>query len=194
MKKLLTSLSAALVIASASIGTTYAAPTAQLSGGYTLVELAPGFVSALTSLNVRPGQVLPGALVSVAYFPITSGRLDLANAKGEVAHSGGLSLTAGNTRVELTDFIIDTTGTPRLTGLVTANNSIVGRIPLFNIALPASLTLPLAAPAANQQFVLHEARLTLTSDAATALNGAFNVTAFAAGLAIGSAAINGNVR
>ncbi len=192
MKKML--LSAMIAATFAVSGIAQAAPSAKISSGYTLVELAPSFVSALTSLNVAPGQVLPGILGSVAYFPITGGRIDLSNAKGEIPHGGGLSLTAGSTKVELTDFIINTTGaSPQLTGIVSANGSIVGRIPLFNVALPPELRLPLAAPAAEQAFLLHGARLTLTAEAATALNGAFGVTAFASGFAIGVAAVSANI-
>jgi hypothetical protein len=191
MKKLLISTIAATF---ALTGVAQAAPSAKISNGYTLVELAPTFVTALTSLNVAPGQVLPGILGGVAYFPITGGRIDLANAKGEIPHAGGLSLTAGSTKVELTDFIITTLGAaPQLTGIVTANGSVVGRIPLFNVALPAELRLPLAAPAAEQAFLLHGARLTLTAEAAGALNGAFGVTAFASGFGIGVAAVNANI-
>ena len=63
-----------------------AAPTAQIYSGYTLVELLPGFVDALTSLQIAPSKALPATLYQrIAYFPITGGRLDAANAKGEVA-------------------------------------------------------------------------------------------------------------
>ena len=66
-----------------------ASPTAQINSGYTLVELAPSFVGALTSLGVAPSKVLPGTLHQrIALFPITGGRLDASNAKGEVPHSG----------------------------------------------------------------------------------------------------------
>src|SRR5512145_1319338 len=158
-----------------------AAPTAQIRDGYTLVELLPEFVGALNSLGIAPSKVLPATLYQrIAYFPITGGRLDAANAKGEVPHSGGLTLTRGGTQVVLTDFIIDTTSTPKLTGIVTANGSIVGRIPLFNLALPP-LGLPLQLPAGPETLLIEGNRVTLTAEAATALNGAFGTTAFTPG-------------
>jgi hypothetical protein len=82
------------------------------------------------------------------------------------------------------DFNIELTGTPGLTGLVVANGTVVGRIRLFDIALPAGITLPLR-PVANRFFDLDGARLTLNSGAATALNGVFGITAFAGGFPIG---------
>jgi hypothetical protein len=170
-----------------------AAPTAQITGGYTLVEPSSAFTGALSQLQLQLSKVVPGAVSQVLYFPITSGRLDTSNAKGEVGHSGGLTLTRGSTTVNLTDFVIDTTGaTPRLTGLVTAGGSLVGRIPLFDITLPAGLRTPLTLPAAPNTAPIEGSQLRLTGDAATALNGAFGVTAFSAGIPIGVASIYAN--
>jgi hypothetical protein len=171
-----------------------AAPTVQLNGGYTLVELFPEFVTALTTLGIAPSKNLPATLHNrIALFPITGGRIDAANARAEIPHAGGLRLTRGATTVALTDFVIDTTGTaPTLTGLVSANGSIVGRAPLFAIALPPGIVLPLALPAGPEQLLVEGNRLTLTAEAAAALNGAFGTAAFAAGTGIGIASVYGN--
>jgi hypothetical protein len=179
---------------SAAVSPAMAAPTAQINGGYTLVELLPGFVDALTSLGIAPSKNLPGTLYQrIGFFPITGGRIDAANARGQIPHSGGLTLTKGETRVNLTDFIIDTTGTaPVLTGIVTANGSIVGRIPLFNLALPAGITLPLVLPPGPEILLIEGNRMTLTQEAATALNGVFATTAFPAGFDVGIASVYGN--
>ena len=170
-----------------------AAPTAQIYSGYTLVELLPGFVDALTSLQIAPSKNLPATLYQrIAYFPITGGRLDAANAKGEVPHSGGLKLTRGATQVIISDFIIDTaSAAPRLTGIVTANGSIVGRIPLFNLQLPA-LTLPLTLPPGPEVLLIEGSKVTLTQEAATALNGVFGTNAFVGGFNVGIASVYGN--
>ncbi|MEP7276861.1 MAG: hypothetical protein ABI812_10930 [Betaproteobacteria bacterium] len=56
-----------------------------------------------------------------------------------------MKLTRTTTEVVLSDFIIDTSSAPKLTGIVTVNGSVVGPIPLFNLALPAQ-TLPLVLP------------------------------------------------
>ena len=171
---------------------TSAAPTAQINSGYTLVELLPEFVGALGSLGIAPSKVLPGTLHQrIAFFPITGGRLDASNARGEVPHSGGLSLTKGATQVVISDFIIETTSSPRLTGIVTANGTIVGRIPLFNLALP-QLVLPLQLPPGPETLLIEGNRVTLTAEAATALNGAFGTTAFTPGFNIGIASVYAN--
>lgn len=171
-----------------------AAPTAKITGGYTLVEFLPEFIGALGSLQIAPTKVLPATLYQrIGYFPITGGRIDAATAKGEVPHSGGLALTRGNTQVVLSDFIIDTaSGTPKLTGLVTANGSVAGRVPLFDIALPPGIALPLTLPPGPEILLIEGNRLTLTADAAVALNALFTTTAFVPGFAIGIASVYGN--
>jgi hypothetical protein len=191
-KKVRTAITAAGIALAMAVPVASAAPTAQVKDGYTLVELLPDFVTALTSLGIAPSKVLPATLYQrIAYFPITGGRIDAANAKGEVPHSGGLTLTRGGTQVAISDFIIDTTSAPRLTGIVTANGSIVGRIPLFNLALPP-LVLPLQLPAGPETLLIEGSRVTLTSEAATALNGAFGTTAFTPGFHIGIASVYAN--
>jgi hypothetical protein len=188
-----TTLAAFGLAASVAVSPASAAPTAQIYSGYTLVEFLPGFVDALTSLYIAPSKNLPGTLYQgVAYFPITAGRLDAANAKGEVAHSGGLTLTHDSAQVVLSDFIIDTAGaTPRLTGIVTANGTLVGRIPLFNLALPP-LELPLVLPPGPETLLIQGSRVTLTQEAATALNGAFATYAFVPGFNVGIASVYAN--
>lgn len=133
-------------------------------------------MAPVKSARIRAGQ---------ARFPIPAAEIDLNTASGEVWHTGGLALSAGNTRVELTLFIIDTTvsGAPVLTGLVKANETVVGRLPLFNLVLPA-LPLPLEV---NRILTIPDVKLTLSEEAAGALNSVFNVTAFTEGFDIGVA-------
>ena len=191
-RKMRTAVVAAGIALSVAAPVASAAPTAQVRDGYTLVELLPEFVTALGSLGIAPSKLLPATLYQrIAFFPITGGRIDASNAKGEVPHSGGLTLTRGGTQVVISDFIIDTTSTPKLTGSVTANGSIVGRIPLFNLALPA-LALPLQLPAAPETLLIEGNRVTLTAEAASALNGAFGTTAFSPGFNIGIASVYAN--
>jgi hypothetical protein len=155
--------------------------------GSTRVALGSVFVGALGSLGVTPGVIFPTTIEGgVANFPIESGILELATAKGEINHSGGLTLSAGGTTVRLTSFLIDTTGAaPVITGLVAANDAVVGRIPLFNL-IPEGLTLPLSAGAG----ALRGVRVELNETAAGALNAVFGVTAFTAGFPIGTAEVN----
>jgi hypothetical protein len=157
-----------------------AAPTASFATGATTLTPATAFTSALTSRNVTIAPIKGTKLK----FPVNGGRADLANARAEISHSGGVTLKSATVTVELSNFIIDTTSTPTLTGLVVVNGSVVGRIALFKVALP-TLTLPLTAP--QQKLNIPGNTLTLTAAAASALNGAFSVSAFAENAAIGPA-------
>ena len=176
-----------------------AAPSLQLTKGATEVALYASFVDALGSLGVTPGNVLPGSLIPTTNsakiaFPIPTGELDASGPKVEILHSGGLTLTAGDTRVALTSFIIENLGgNLRLTGVVKANDTIVGRIPLFRVVLTqAPEVVPTSGGAAHLS--IKGARLTLTDAAAKALNGVFGVTAFKQGFPIGVAKVNATVR
>ncbi len=168
----------------------YGQQTRTVESGRTSVTLSSTFTSALQSLNVTPGVVAPTHIWDgVASFPITGGALDLDTAFGNILHSGGLTLAAGNTHVRLQSFIIDTTApAPVLTGLVVVKGKLVGRVPLFNVVPPAGLTLPLK-PDDCVLLKLNGVELTLTSTAASALNSIFSVSAFAPGLDIGTARV-----
>ncbi len=179
----------ALMAAVVLVGTSAASAqkTDTIEGGRTTVTLAGSFVSALGTLGVTPGTVSPtelrGAKVN---FPITGGAIDLDTASAQILHSGGLTLTAGNNEVKLQSFIIDTTGTqPMITGLVVVNGKLLGRVALFNLALPSGLTLPLTP--SYGVLDLKEVGVTLTATAASALNSVFGITALAGGLDIGTA-------
>lgn len=183
-----------------------AAPSVQLTLGVTQVALSRDFVGALGALGVTPDNVLPGALYTTSRgarvaFPIPTGELDGNGPKLEILHSGGLTLTAGNTRVALTSFIIENIGEDgrlQLTGVVKANDTIVGRIPLFDIALTQAPSL--SDPAKRGLFGIRSAQLsikganvTLTETAAGALNGVFGVSAFTPGFPIGVAEVSARV-
>lgn len=137
--------------------------------GYTQVVIAPDTVAALTSLGVAPGVVPPGRLASAdplsIRFPITG----FAPRNLRIAHSGGVTLTAGATTVTITDLFIDL-GRGRVSGDVAG----IGRADLFDLG-------------GSDRGDLRAAELVLTADTAGALNGAFGVEAFTEGLLFGYA-------
>jgi hypothetical protein len=184
------SLVVAVVCSFAVASAPQAAPTLSLGHGDTSVKLDPVFVGALQSLSVTPSAIGASRIKDgVAFFPVIDGDFDFGTAKGEISHRGGLVLKAADTFVELADFIIDTSGPiPILTGKVIVNDNFVARIPLFDLALPA-LTLPLAAPRGWGRLTVPGVKVTLNAGAATALNGAFSVTAFTGGIPIGEATV-----
>jgi hypothetical protein len=173
--------------------TAFAQNTKTVEYGFTTVKLSSTFTGALGSLGVSPGVVWPTRLSEsgTASFPITGGAIDLDTASGNVLHSGGLTLTAGGIETRLQSFIIDTTtsGAPVITGLVIAGNQLVGRVPLFNLTLPADFSLPISAKR-GFELSLKGVGVTLTSQAAAALNGVYSVTAFTEGLNIGTADVS----
>jgi hypothetical protein len=162
--------------------------------GNTSVSLNAALINALNTLQVQPGAIGEATLRrGVASFPISGGAADLGSVKLEITHQGGLSFTAGNTIVELTDFVItNLRGEPTLTGLVQVNDNLVARIPLFRLQLSS---LPsVRGTNAQRQLSIQQVRVTLTRPAADALNQAFGVTAFREGLRIGTARVNGRIR
>ena len=162
--------------------------TATIEGGRTTVTLASGFVSSLQELGVTPGTVSPTRLHDgVVNFPVTGGAIDLDTAASQILHSGGLTFTAGQTKVTLQSFIIDTTKTPMISGLVSVDGKLLGRMPLFDLALPSGISLPLKPW--DGRIVLKGVGVTLDAAAAQALNNVYHVSAFKAGFSIGTAKV-----
>ena len=166
-----------------------AAPTVGTYGGTTTVELDAGFVTALDSLGVELGLAGNASAGAAGVgFPIPAGEIDLETAAGQIVHTGGITLTAGELTVTLSSFIIDTTGdSPVLTGLVKSNNDLLFRAPLFDLDLPA-LTLPLRTSRLGR-LPIPGVGATLTAEAADLLNAVFEVTAFEEGFVIGEASV-----
>jgi hypothetical protein len=167
-----------------------------LAGVDTEVTLDAGFVEALTTLGLTPG-VIGGATLTdgVLAFPITGGNVDYYDpsesyrpyVQGSIEHDGsGISLTAGDIVVELTDFRIDP-GTSQLFGTVTANGAEVGQdIYIFN--LDGSTLNPLEEDAEGNA-VLEGTTVLVSPDAATLLNDTFSTDAVTDELVVGIAKI-----
>ncbi len=156
------------------------------SAGSTDLTLDPGTAQALTDLGVSaapigPAQALPGGELS---FPITGGLVDTSTFAGSIPHSGGISLTAGSTTVELTRFRINIDSDPDLTALVGGQ-----RVSILSLDLSG-----LETKVAGRKIRLANVRADLTKAAADALNAAFGVSAFTEGLTLGTATANAVVR
>lgn len=165
------------------------AQTRAFRTGVTTVHLAEGFVSALTSLHVKPSAIGPSEFRDGAIdFPISEGEFDPTDLKAEIIHTGGLRLVAGGTTVELHHFIIDTTGAkPVITGLVIVDGKVVTRLTLFDLEIKASDV------GWESKYVLElkNVGVTLDSGAAATLNSVFHISALAGGLNIGLADLTG---
>ena len=173
---------------------TYSGKVSQISrlSGSTSVDLNPTTAAALTSLGVTPGvtgsATVSGSTVS---FPITGGSAVIHANKhyapgfvdGVVLHQGsGLTLTKGSTTVKLSNFTIDP-GNSILFGDVN------GTVPAANVPLLQLDGRPLQISVSGGQVHLDGTIVNLTPTAATALNKAFGVTAFSAGMPLGTAHI-----
>lgn len=180
-------LAAAIALAT---GTVSAAPTVSTIGGDTSVTLSSEFLGALGSLGVSASPSFPASIRNgKARFPIPAGEIDAASYKGEIVHSGGLNLAAGGLTVNISSFVIDTTGsTPVLTGLAKVNDSVVGRIALFDLALNAAPNVQSFGRYGLLR--IDNVGVTLNAEAAATLNEVFGVTAFTAGIPIGTARVN----
>jgi hypothetical protein len=176
-----------------------AATVAAVPGGTTAVALDAGFTDALTTLGLTPGVIggatLDGATGTVT-FPITGGAVTLYDretgyrpwVQGTLFHEGsGLSLTAGGTTVELTDFTVDPGKPARLFGNVSVNGQLaVPSAPLFDLN---GSTLEPPTTDADGSAVLQGTTVELSPEAAELLNSTFSTDALAGGFVIGVATI-----
>lgn len=166
-----------------------------LEGQTTNVDLDPGFLDALESLGVTPGVVgaaeLDGATLK---FPITGGDVKYFEpgtvspyVQGEILHeASGLSLTAGDTVVELSEFNVDP-GASVLTGRVSVNGEVAAEdAPLF--FLDGSTLEPLRTTD-DGRAVLEGTTVELKAEAAELLNQTFGIQDLEEGLKVGVAKI-----
>jgi len=175
---------------------TPAATIADLSNGVdTQVTVDQSFVDALTSLGLTPGVVGTATFTDGTFaFPITGGNVDYYGpdsdvrpyVQGEIDHDGsGLSLTAGDTVVELSDFRIDP-GESKLYGTVTANGEVAAEDAyLFN--LWGGTLEPLQMEGTNA--VLEGTTVHISPDAAALLNQTFSTDAVQDEMLVGVAKI-----
>lgn len=177
------------------------AEVANLTGKDTQVTVDPGFLSALTSLKVTPGTVGSATLTDGAFhFPITGGNVKYFDpnsdyrpyVQGEIDHDGsGISLTAGDKKVELTNFVIDP-GTSKLYGKVSVNGKVaVEKAYLFK--LDGSTLKPLQSND-DGTAVLEGTRVLVSSDAAGLLNDTFGIKDIKPDLLVGIAKITINTK
>lgn len=166
-------------------------------GGTTTITFASGLVSTMNGLGITLGTVSPAGLHSsnsYVTFPVTGGAIDLDTGATQVLHSGGLILTAGPTQVIVQSFIIDTTtGTPVMTGLVSLNGTLIGRLPIFDLSPTSPITLPIT-PTSRGQVTVTGINVTLDSTVAGFINSTLGNPGLAGGFAIGTATVNATVK
>lgn len=165
-----------------------------LTGEDTAVALDQGFVAALEQLKLTPGVVGDAKLTDGSLvFPITGGNVTVFEPGsvdpyviGQIQHeNSGLSLTAGDTTLEITNLNVDP-GVSKVYGDVTVNGEVAASsVPVFN--LDGRSLKPLQAE--GNQAVLTGTKVTISEVAAPVLNDVFQTDAVEAGLLVGVATI-----
>ena len=196
-------MSAVALTACGGSGDDAAEPVAEvpsLSGKDTAVALDAGFVKALETLKLTPGTVGDAKIKGgSAVFPITSGEVTYYKpgtrspyVTGEILHDGsGLSLTGGDTTVELTDFNIDPANS-RLFGDVAVNGKSAAKdVMIFK--LNGSTLKPLQT-GPNDTAILEGTTVHVSKVAAGLFNDMFKTDAVKPGLLVGVAKITINTK
>ena len=168
-----------------------------LTGESTAILLDKGFTDALASLKLTPdvvgdAQLTDGSLV----FPITGGNVSVFEpgsvpnyVVGQIQHEGsGLSLTAGDTTVELTNLNVDP-GVSRVYGDVTVNGK-VAVTSAYLFELNGSTLKPLKSEGSTA--ILEGTQVSVSDVAAPVLNDVFKTDAVKPGLLVGIAKITVN--
>ena len=170
-----------------------------LSGESTAILLDKGFTDALASLKLTPGVVGDAALTDGSLiFPITGGNVSVFKpgsvpnyVVGQIQHEGsGLSLTAGDTTVELTNFNVDP-GVSRVYGDVTVNGE-VAATSAYLFELNGSTLKPLQSE--GNTAILEGTKVSISDVAAPVLNDVFKTDAVKPGLLVGIAKITVNTK
>ena len=124
---------------------------------------------------LSPQQPLQTTLL----FPVSGGQIVVATLVGTVDHTGGLTFSHSGKSVTLTNFVINT-NTKQLTATVGGQS-----MPIFDLNL-ASLK---RASGPHGTVVASNIKLTVTSQAATALNSGLGVSTFTGGMNFGIATL-----
>jgi len=164
-------------------------------GGMTQITLDAGFLDAITGLGLAPAPTLDAKLDgAVITFPITGGNVGLFEPDsvpnyvvGQVQHvNSGLSLTAGDTVVELRNFNVDPT-VSRVYGDVLVNGELAA-LSAYLFRLDGR-TLKGVETTAKGDTVLEGSGVFISPVAADLLNSTFGTDAVTGELEVGIAKI-----
>ena len=165
-----------------------------LHGRTTAIKLDAGFAAALKKLKLTPGTVGSARLAKGSLiFPITGGNVTVFKPGdvspyviGQIQHEGsGLSLTAGGTKVTLTNFNVDP-GVSRVYGDVKVNGKkVVDSAYLFK--LDGRTLKPLKTQ--GKFAILTGTKVEISPVAAPLLDQTFKTKAVKPGLLVGIATI-----
>jgi hypothetical protein len=158
---------------------TYAPAQATVTGKSTDVVVNPAVLAALKQAGIAVTAIAPATAKTTLTFPVSGGQIVVATLAGTLDHTGGLIFSHNGKSVALSTFVINT-NTKRLTANVRGLSQ-----PIFDLNL-ASLKRAIGPHGA---VVASHIKLTVTSQAATALNSSLGVSTFKAGMNFGIATV-----
>jgi hypothetical protein len=164
---------------SRSARTTYAPARATVIGKSTDVVVNPAVSAALKHTDITVTAVAPATAKTTLLFPVSGGQIVVATLVGTVDHTGGLTFSHSRKRVTLTNFVIHT-NTKELTATVGGHP-----MPIFDLNLASFKR----ASGPRDTVVASDIKLTVTSQAATALNSGLGVSTFKGGMNFGIATL-----
>jgi hypothetical protein len=185
------------LILTAALSIPVFADTADIKFGTTVITFSDTVATGLDTAEVvfkkaQPARINPGK--GTLTFVASGGAIDLVNAKTEIINSGGVILTKGEATVTILDPIVELsevgaeTPVAKISAIVVVNGASQGRKDLFNIG-GTVLTAPVTVPH-NRKITAKDLNVTLTSEAATALNAALGITVFTSDTAAGTVDIS----
>ncbi len=165
----------------ASTSTTAAAASpATVVGKSASVVLNPVTAQSLKAAGITITPIAPAtAKTGVLVFPVSGGHMVVTTLSGTVEEKGGVTLSHEGRSIQLSDFTVDTT-TKQITSSVGGQS-----VPIFDMDL-ASIK---RASGPNGTALASNISLTLTAEAADALNGSLGVTFLKEGLPFGIATL-----
>jgi hypothetical protein len=162
-----------------SATTTYVAAHATVIGKTTAVVVNPAISAALKQAGITVAAIPPATAKTRLRFPVSGGQIVLATLAGTVDHAGGLTFRHSGKSVTLTNFVVNTK-TKQFTATVGRQSMLIFKL---NHAWRER------ASRSRGTVVARNVKLTVTSQAATALNSDLGVSTFKAGKNFGVATL-----
>jgi hypothetical protein len=205
----LVAITALAALALATAGGVAAAPGGQgkgkagakgykVSRGATTLDLSDAATAAFGTAGVTLSPDTPAKTDSDGNwaFPVTNGRVkitknaagDITAATGKISHSGGFTLTKGDTTISVRNLRIVLDADPDLTAFVVAGGEPQGRISIADLEVGLSQISTASTGKRKRSLMVENVVAKLNQGSVDALNGFFGTT-FAAGDVLGDASV-----
>lgn len=169
----------------------------KVSRGATTLDLSDAATTAFATAGVTLSVDQPAKTNSDGNlaFPVTNGRVkvtknaagDITAATGKISHSGGLTLTKGDTTISVRNLRIVLDSDPDLTAAVTAAGE-TSRISIADLEIGLSQISIASTGKRKRSLMVENVVVKLNQGSVDALNGFFGTT-FAAGDVLGDASV-----